>query len=85
LSGVRSISDEIFLAAAQRLAALVPQHRLAVGAIYPEQSELRSVSAAIAETVVREVNRQGAGREVSAADIPALVKSAMWYPAYSAE
>jgi malic enzyme len=83
LSQARVVDDAVFLVAARRLASLVPQDRLAVGAIYPDQSELRAVSARIAEAVVHEVNRQGAGRAVSDEAIPELVSNAMWYPDYS--
>jgi malic enzyme len=48
LSQARVVDDAVFLVAARRLASLVPQDRLAVGAIYPDQSELRAVSAAFA-------------------------------------
>ena len=60
----REVPDAVFLVAARQLASLVPQDRLDVGAIYPDQSELRSVSACIAAAVVREVNRQGVGRAI---------------------
>jgi malic enzyme len=83
LSQARVVDDGVFLVAARRLASLVSQDRLAVGAIYPDQSELRAVSARIAEAVISEVNRRGAGRAVSDAAIPELVSNAMWYPDYS--
>jgi malic enzyme len=82
LSRVRVIDDDLFLVAAQRLAGLVSQHRLAMGAIYPDQSELRAVSAAVAEAVIKEVIRRRTDRETSDDGIPELVRSAMWYPAY---
>src|SRR3972149_417269 len=42
------VDDVVFLVAARRLASLVSQDRLNVGAIFPDQSELRSVAARIA-------------------------------------
>jgi malate dehydrogenase (oxaloacetate-decarboxylating) len=83
LSQARVVNDGVFLVAARRLASLVSQERLAAGAIYPAQNELRAVSARIAEAVIGEVNRQGAGRAVSDEAIPDLVSNSMWYPDYS--
>jgi malic enzyme len=78
----RVVDDSVFLVAARQLANLVSPDRLASGAIYPDQSELRAVSASIAETVVREVARQGAGHGASDDSIPELIRAAMWYPTY---
>jgi malic enzyme len=83
LSQARDIDDDIFLTAAQRLASLISPNRLNVGAIYPDQSELRAVSAAIAESVVCEVFRRQGDGKASEAGITDLVKNAMWYPAYA--
>jgi malic enzyme len=83
LAQARVIPDAVFLAAARTLARLVPQDRLDARAIYPNQSELRRVSACIAEAVIREVNHQGTGRTVPDDSIAALVRDAMWYPEYS--
>lgn len=74
LAQARVIEDAVFLVAARRLASLVSPERLEGGAIYPDQRELRTVSARIAEAVVREMNRPGPG---------AAVRDAMWYPDYS--
>jgi malic enzyme len=83
LAQAREVDDGVFLIAAHRLASLVSQARLATGAIYPDQSELRAVSARIAEAVVGEVSRQGAGPAISDDAIVELVSRAMWYPDYS--
>jgi malic enzyme len=83
LSQARMVDDEVFLVAAHELASMVSAERLAAGAIYPDQSELRAVSARIAEAVVREVNRQRIGRPVSDDAVGELVHSAMWYPDYA--
>jgi malic enzyme len=79
LAQARVVDEGVFLVAAQRLTSLVSQERLASGAIYPDQNELRTVSARIAEAVIHEVARQGA---VSDDSIPELVSSSMWYPSY---
>ncbi len=83
LAQARVVDDGVFLIAARRLASLVSQERLAIGAIYPDQSELRAVSAHIAEAAVGELSRRGAGRAISEDAIAELVRNAMWYPDYS--
>jgi malic enzyme len=81
LGRARVVDDAIFLVAARRLADLVSRDRLNMGAIYPDQSELRSVNARIAEAVVRELNRQ-AGLNPSEDRIVETVCNAMWFPNY---
>ena len=75
------VEDALFLVAARRLADLVSYDRLETGAIYPDQSELRSVNACIAEAVVRELRRQS-GRESPGEQIEEIVGSTMWFPDY---
>jgi malic enzyme len=82
LSKARVVDDRVFLVAARRLASMVSQDRLSSGAIYPSQSDLRSVSAQIAEAVICEVVRQGVGPAVADDSIAELVRKAMWYPDY---
>jgi malic enzyme len=82
LSKARVIEDEVFLVAAHRLATVVSQQRLETDAIYPGQSELRTVSACVAEAVVREVRSKQADREAGNDGIAELVSTAMWYPTY---
>jgi malic enzyme len=82
LSQARVIDDDVFLAAAQRLATLVSHERLEIGAIYPDQSELRTVSARVAEAVIREVRRKQNDPEAGNDGIAELVSNAMWYPTY---
>jgi malic enzyme len=82
LSQVRSVNDEVFLVAARTLAEYVSDARLEAGALYPEQSELRAVSARIAAAVVRHGSHSGLGRRVADEHVDALVASAIWYPEY---
>ncbi len=79
LAGAREITEDLFLAAATTLAALVPAERLAQGALYPSVSALRPVSRAIAASVVALV--RGAGPEAHEA-ILGEVDAAMWVPEY---
>jgi malic enzyme len=82
LAEVRQVSDSLFLAAARELAECVSRDRLAAGAIYPDQSELRTVSARIAAAVVREAAREGVGRCIADESVDRLVREAMWFPEY---
>jgi malic enzyme len=82
LSQAHVIPDDVFLAAAHQLASLVTQDRLNAGAIYPDQGELRSVSAHIAEAVIRNTNRNAATSAIEDGAISASVSASMWYPDY---
>ena len=81
LSGVQEVTDSLFLVAAHRLADCVGQDRLAVGAIYPDQTELRTVAARVAVAVIGEVQRQ-AGRPDGQESVEQTVRKAMWFPEY---
>jgi malic enzyme len=83
LAQAREIPESVFLAAARQLASLVPRDRLDVGAIYPDQAELRSVSFSIAKAVVSELQRLGVGRAIPKHSIADVVGGAMWTPEFS--
>jgi malate dehydrogenase (oxaloacetate-decarboxylating) len=82
LSGVREIDDSVFLVAARTLAEHVDESRLRAGALLPDQSALRAVSAKIAAAVVRHASRTRRGRSVAEEDVDPLVAGSMWYPDY---
>jgi malic enzyme len=82
LSEVREVTDSMFLIAARTLAEFVSEERLATGAIYPDQGELRDVSRKIACNILREARDQNLGRLIDDAEIEQVVDSAMWYPRY---
>ncbi|KPK12212.1 MAG: hypothetical protein AMJ62_15970 [Myxococcales bacterium SG8_38] len=82
VSKTSEISDEMFLAAAQTLADCVSEERLALGAIFPNQSELRDVSFRIACAVVRCAREARLGRAIPDDQIESSVRSAVWYPSY---
>ena len=82
LSEAHEVTNSMFLAAARTLAERVGQDRLEVGALYPDQGELRDVSRAIACAVVREARRLNLGRQIPDEAIDEMVADAMWYPDY---
>jgi malic enzyme len=82
LAETREVTDSMFLVAAKVVADCVTPQRLARGAIYPDQSEMREVSAKIAAAVIRDAMKQGIGRQVPDADVEKLVADGMWYPEY---
>jgi malate dehydrogenase (oxaloacetate-decarboxylating) len=79
----REVTDTMFTAAADRLAAEVGADDLARGSVFPPIRDIRRVTAAIAAAVVREARQAGvARRSIDDAQIPAAVAAAMWEPAY---
>jgi malic enzyme len=76
------ISDDMFLTAADALAAAVSEDRLAAGAIFPPQQQLRAVSRTIAEAVVRTAREAGIGRHLSDDEIGPAIEAQMWFPDY---
>ena len=78
----REIPNEMFMIAARELAACVTQERLALGAIYPPQTELRNVSFRIACAVVRYASRENLGRLIPDDQVDSVVRRAVWDPAY---
>jgi malate dehydrogenase (oxaloacetate-decarboxylating) len=79
----REVTDSMFVAAADRLAAEVTPQDLAGGSIFPSITQIRRVTARIAEAVVREAREAGvARRSLEDHQIPAAVAAAMWEPVY---
>lgn len=82
LARMPRIPDEIFYVAARALAECVREDRLEQGALYPVQSDLRSVSARIAGEVLRFGAREGLGEPVPEDRIDELVEASQWWPDY---
>jgi malate dehydrogenase (oxaloacetate-decarboxylating) len=79
----REISDQMFTAAAVRLAELVPAERIARRCVFPAIGALRDVSLEIALVVARTAVAQGlALDEKAAADVPAAIGRKIWQPRY---
>jgi malic enzyme len=85
VSEAREVTDAMFAAAARCLAQQVADHDLRAGSLFPPQSDIRRVSAAIAEAVVREARDEGVGRAIPDEAIPKAIAAAMWTPEYAAQ
>ena len=82
LAELREVHDEIFLVATKTLAACVSEARLDAGALYPDQSELRAVSAKIAAAILRYARDHNLGRHIEDDEVEPLIEASMWRPDY---
>ncbi len=84
-SGATRVTDRMFLAAAEALAALASAERLESGALFPPLSAIRDVSVAVAAAVVRIAEEQGlATRQLppEPAGRDAHLRAIMYQPRY---
>jgi malate dehydrogenase (oxaloacetate-decarboxylating) len=79
---VREVTDAMFAAAADALAAEVTEEDIAAGALLPNVRDLRRVTARVAAAVLREAGRSGVGRRVPDEAIAGAVAAGMWEPRY---
>jgi malate dehydrogenase (oxaloacetate-decarboxylating)(NADP+) len=82
LAGARRVSDEMFLAAAQALAAQVSAADLEAGRIFPLASRMREIAAEVAAAVARIAYEQGLAAKPRPADLRAAAAAAMYRPEY---
>lgn len=82
IAETREITTEMFYVASSTLARSVTAERLAEGAIYPSQGDLRRVSFEIACEVVRYASEHDLGRRIRPEDVEPLVRASVWDPAY---
>lgn len=82
VGGVRRVTDAMFLAGAQTLAALVRQADLDQGAVYPELPRIRDCSHAVACAVIRCAVAEGHAAPAILNGLEDTVRRAMWVPHY---
>jgi len=81
VSEAREVTDGMFAAAADALAAQLPEEDRQGGCLFPRIGALRSITVRVAEAVVRQAVSEGVAR--STPEDPAeAVAAAMWDPAY---
>jgi malate dehydrogenase (oxaloacetate-decarboxylating)(NADP+) len=81
-SGAKHVTDEMFLAAAEALAATVTQADLDQGSLYPPLANVREVSARIAAAVAGVAYRRGLATKPEPPDVLAAMRSHMYDPHY---
>jgi malate dehydrogenase (oxaloacetate-decarboxylating)(NADP+) len=83
VSGTRCISDDVFMAAAYKLAHLVSESDLEQGSLYPPLSRTREVSAHIGTAVAEAAHSQKLTEKKRPPDLYADVEAQMYEPGYS--
>ena len=78
----KHVTDEMFLAAAQTLAAEVSEDDFKRGSIYPPLGHIREISAKIATAVCEVAYEQGLAVNPRPNDLSAFIKSQMYEPNY---
>jgi malic enzyme len=83
VSEAREVTDGMFAAAADALAAQLPEEDLRAGSLFPRVAGLRAITARVAEAVVRQAVSEGVARNPP--ENPAeTIAATMWDPAYPA-
>jgi len=82
LSGSQRVTDEMFFAAAEALAAQASPADLDEGRIFPVAGRMRDVAAAVAAAVAAVAYKQGHATQPQPADLKAAVAAAMYEPRY---
>ncbi len=82
LSAARHVTDDMFMAAAETLAAMVDDETLASGCLYPPLSQMHEISASIAATVMRTAKEQGLARRTLPDDLLDYARKMMYQPEY---
>jgi malic enzyme len=82
LSEIREVDEAVFLVAARALAGCVSDERLRQGALLPEASQLRAVSAQVAAAIVRHASERKFGRRFAGEEVERAVAAASWFPEY---
>ncbi len=78
----KRVTEEMFLASAKTLANMVTEDDLKSGTLYPPLKDIRSVSANIAEAVMKVAAQQGLSGIKLPKDIPSFIAKQMYDPSY---
>jgi len=81
-SGAAHVTDLMFSAAAQALAAQVSDDDLRVGRIFPPQTKMREVAIAVATAVAQVAYESGIAGNSSRQDPRSVVVRSMYEPGY---
>jgi malate dehydrogenase (oxaloacetate-decarboxylating)(NADP+) len=81
-SEAEKITEDMFLVAARTLASMVSEKRLLEGAIYPELSEIRSVSLEIAVAVADKAYEQKMAKKPKPNNLKQKIEDYMYDPSY---
>mmetsp|Transcript_6845 Transcript_6845/g.9993 ORF Transcript_6845/g.9993 Transcript_6845/m.9993 type:complete len:565 (+) Transcript_6845:52-1746(+) len=82
LSKARTVTEDMILSAAQALADAVPEEYLAQGNIYPDLSEIRSISRRIAVAVCKTAFKNGNSLYTQEPDWNDIVEKYVYNPSY---
>ncbi len=82
MSGARHVTDAMFSAAAETLAAAVTADEIARGCVYPDITRIREISLAIAVSVAEVARAAGLATRPLPEDLPAHIRAAMYEPLY---
>ena len=82
VSGASRVTDEMFMAAANELAAQVRDEDLRQGSLYPPLASIRDVSAHIAAVTAAVAYRRGLARGAAPANLLDAVRAQMYEPRY---
>ncbi|CAK0786805.1 hypothetical protein CVIRNUC_010019 [Coccomyxa viridis] len=80
MSKSKTVTDEMFLAAARALADVVTPEQIDQGQLYPEPKDLRKVAATVATAVADEAIKQKVARIKRPADLRGFIEHRMWDP-----
>jgi len=81
-SKARTVTDDIFLSAANTLASLVTEEDLSVGRIFPPLKNIRDASFAVALSVAETAHEKGPAQAERPDDLSGEIKSRIYDPVY---
>lgn len=83
-AGATRVRDSMFFAAARALAGAVTAEDLAAGRVFPPQSRMREVAAAVGAAVAGVAFDEGVATRPRPADLAGAIRAAMYVPDYAA-